>query len=289
MVLVLALAWGFNWGVFTRISVLELSPWGSRFLSVGLGAAFLFLVAAVTGRSVRIPRSQWHHVIIAGLLNVAAFNIFNSIAVMTGAVSRAVVIAYSMPIWAALMARVFLGERFNATRLTALVLCVAGLTTLIWPLLEHGVPVSAIYAWGCALTWAAGTVYMKWAKLESEPMALAAWQILVGWALIAIGTLTIEGPPNVMALHWPTLVALAYNSFIGLGFAYSLWFAIMERLSATTASLASLLVPVVGIIAASVFLGERPTIPDIAGFALIFAAAACVLLVPNSRPVKMPE
>ena len=56
-----------------------------------------------------------------------------------------------------------------------------------------------------------------------------------------------------------------------------------------TASLGSLLVPVVGIIAATVILGERPTVTDVIGFALIFAAAACVLLQPNVKHTEMPE
>jgi drug/metabolite transporter (DMT)-like permease len=38
-----------------------------------------------------------------------------------------------------------------------------------------------------------------------------------------------------------------------------------------------------------VVLGERLTVPDIIGFAMIFAAAACVLLQPNVRHDEMPE
>jgi drug/metabolite transporter (DMT)-like permease len=36
--------------------------------------------------------------------------------------------------------------------------------------------------------------------------------------------------------------------------------------------------PVVGIAGAAILLGDRPTVPDTIGFALIFVAAACVLL-----------
>jgi drug/metabolite transporter (DMT)-like permease len=43
-------------------------------------------------------------------------------------------------------------------------------------------------------------------------------------------------------------------------------------------------VPAVGIVASVVMLGERPTVPDIVGFALIFAAAAFVLLAPSGAP-----
>jgi drug/metabolite transporter (DMT)-like permease len=47
-----------------------------------------------------------------------------------------------------------------------------------------------------------------------------------------------------------------------------------------TASLGVLSVPAVGVVSSVILLGERPTLSDIAGFALILAASACVLLAP---------
>jgi len=289
LVLLLALAWGVNWPM-SRLTLAELPPWGTRFLSLGLGTAILFLLALAGRRRLRIPRSQWLHVAVAGFFNVAAFNILNIEAIALGNASRAVVIAYSMPIWAAALAWFTVGEVFDRVRVVALALCAAGLVILIWPLAQHGLPVSALLSLGCALVWAVGTVYMKWAEIDAEPMTIAVWQLLCGWVLIGAGMLIVEGvPPNVLTLRGVTIGALLYNSAIGFGLAYSLWFAIVGRLPAITASLGSLLVPVVGIMASAAVLGERPTPNDYVGFALIFAAAACVLLRPNVRHTELPE
>jgi drug/metabolite transporter (DMT)-like permease len=46
---------------------------------------------------------------------------------------------------------------------------------------------------------------------------------------------------------------------------------------------------VIGVSASALMLGERLTIPDVAGFALIFSAAACVLLAPAAKPAEKPE
>src|SRR5439155_1139857 len=72
-------------------------------------------------------------------------------------------------------------------------------------------------------------------------------------------------------------------AIVGLAFAYLLWFEIVRRLPATTASLGVLSVPVVGILSSVLILGERPTVTDIVGSAFILAAAAGVLLAPNAR------
>ena len=48
-----------------------------------------------------------------------------------------------------------------------------------------------------------------------------------------------------------------------------------------TASLGVLCVPVVGVVSSMLILGDRPTVTDLIGFALIFAASVCVLLGPQ--------
>jgi drug/metabolite transporter (DMT)-like permease len=176
-----------------------------------------------------------------------------------------------------------LGERLTGARKIAFMLCVAGLATLIWPLVTEGVPASVLLSLGCALSWAFATVYVKWAELTVPPLANAAWQLLFGFVFIAAGTFVFEGTPHYFGLHISSLLAIAYIGVFGVGLAHYLWWAIVGRLPAITASIGSLLVPVVGVIGSSVLLGERPTLNDGIGFLLIFLAAACVLIVPGSR------
>ena len=86
-----------------------------------------------------------------------------------------------------------------------------------------------------------------------------------------------------------TILAVLFVGLFGVGLAHFLWWSIVGRLPTVTASLGSLLVPVIGVTASAIVLGERLTVPDIVGFAMIFAAAACVLLQPNVRHDEMPE
>ena len=70
---------------------------------------------------------------------------------------------------------------------------------------------------------------------------------------------------------------------VGSGLCYFLWFDIVRRLPTTMASLGVLCAPVIGIAASAIVLGERPTVTDYIGCALILSAAACVLIVPAGR------
>jgi drug/metabolite transporter (DMT)-like permease len=292
LVLLLAFAWGFNW-IGAAIALREVSPWSLRIAGSGIGAFVLFTAALLGGYSLRVPRKEIVHVMIAGFFNVAAFQILSGFAQLNGATSRAVIITYSMPIWATLMSFFVLGERMNAMRWLALALCVAGVGVLVWPLFVNGVPTFFVLSLGCAFSWAFATVYMKWVKATVPPLANAAWQLLFGELFIAAGTFIFEGTPHLWPLTGMTIAAIFYVGVFGVGLAHFLWWAIVGKLPTVTASLGSLLVPVVGVIASTLILGERPTLTDIAGFALIFSAAACVLLQPDAKDTilktEMPE
>jgi drug/metabolite transporter (DMT)-like permease len=95
--------------------------------------------------------------------------------------------------------------------------------------------------------------------------------------------LVFEGSPHWWPVHPRALLALVFAGVAGSAFAYLLWFEIVRRLPATTASLGVLSAPVVGVLASMLVLGERPSIHDTIGFVLILAAAAGVLLAPTTR------
>jgi drug/metabolite transporter (DMT)-like permease len=288
LVVLLAFAWGLNW-IAAAVALREVSPWSLRFAGAGIGAAVLFTAALLTGHNLRVPRGEHLHVMVAGFFNVAAFQILSGFAQLSGATSRAIVITYSMPIWATVLSWILIGDRLNKIGALAFALCVAGLTILVWPLFAHGFPPFVFYSFGCALSWAFATVYMKWVKAKIEPLANAAWQLLFGFLFIAAGTFAVEGTPRLWPLSAHSMLAILYVGLFGVGLAHFLWWSIVGRLPTITASLGSLLVPVIGVTASAVVLGERPTAPDIVGFVLIFAAAACVLLQPNVKHTEMPE
>jgi drug/metabolite transporter (DMT)-like permease len=279
LLVALAVAWGVNWPA-NKIALAEVGPWTFRVVGLAVGALLMLVLSAWRSGRLVLPRGPaWLHLAIAGTLNVGAFAIFSVFALQGTATSRVVILVYTMPIWAFLMARTVLSERLTLRRLVALVLCAGGLAVLLAPHLP--LPGSLWYALATAWVWAGGTVYMKWAKVDLDPMTTAAWQIVFGWIGVAAGTLILGEPWYAWPLQPVTIVAWAWSAAVGVGLAYFIWFIIVERLPASTAALGSLLTPVVGVVSSALLLREPPTLHDSIGFALIFAAAACVLLQPS--------
>lgn len=287
MLAALCVVWGSTWPIM-RIALNEVPPFTMRTISVFVGGIILVAICAIKRRSLRLRGAKtWLHVAIASLLNVASFSVFSTFAQLSAATSRVAILSYTMPIWAVILAWIFLRERPTGLQPVAIGLCAAGLAVLIYPLAATGIPIGILLALCTGVSWAAGTVYLKWAQLDVDVMAIAAWQVAFSLVVIGACMLVFEGGPALQTAHTDGLVATVLAGVLGTGTAYGLWFSIIRRLPAMTASLGVLGSPVIGVISSVIILGERPTSTDIVGFGLILIACACALLT-RSAPVLPP-
>jgi drug/metabolite transporter (DMT)-like permease len=280
MLVLLCLIWGNTWPLM-KIALEEMPPLSMRVLTAGIGALTLVVVCLVKRSSLRVPTARaWVHVVVASLLNVVSFSLFSAFAQNSTATSRVAVLTYTMPIWTVFMAWLVLGERPTRVQGLALALCVFGLAILIRPLATTGIPLGIFLALASGVSWAAGTVYLKWARIQADPLGVASWQLTIAFFIIAACLLVFEHGLHLGAVHADGLFATVFVGVAGAGLAYAMWFDIVRRLPAATASLGILGIPVIGVVSSVLILGERPTTADVIGFALIFAASACVLLGP---------
>jgi drug/metabolite transporter (DMT)-like permease len=278
ILVVLSIIWGITWPLM-KLALIEIPPLTMRAAAAVLGAVTYSLLCVIMRRRFHIPSLKvWGHVLVGALLNIVAFSLFSAFAQLAATTSRVTILAYTMPIWSVLLAWWFLGERPNRMQTTALLLCAAGLAILIYPLTGNGIPLGILFALAVGVCWAGGTVYLKWAHIDADQMGVGSWQMTVAAVILVAAMLIFEGRPEFGGAHLDGILATAWTGIAGNGIAYALWFTVVRRLPAVTASLGVLAVPVIGIVASSLILGEVPTVADMIGFALIFVASSCVLL-----------
>ena len=159
-------------------------------------------------------------------------------------------------------------------------LCASGLVVLIAPLATRGVPLGLPLAVAVGASWGAGTVYVKWARLGIDPLALAFWQLVIAFVVIAAALLLFDGRLDLDRADARSLLATAISGIVGSGIACASWLAIVRRLSAAIISLGALGIPVVGVLATVLMVRERPTATGLIGFGLILAASAYAIWVP---------
>src|SRR5579862_2247536 len=201
MLVALCVVWGSTWPIM-RIALNEVPPFTMRTLASLVGGAALYLVCLTKRRNLRISGAKAKiHVVVAAVLNVASFNVFSTFAQLSAATSRVAILSYTMPIWSVILAWLFLSERPERMQSIAIGLCVVGLAILIYPLTATGVPIGIVLALATGVSWAAGTVYLKWARIDADPMAIAFWQIVVSFFIIGACMMIFEGGPDFHAAH----------------------------------------------------------------------------------------
>ena len=201
LLVALSFCWGLSWTAM-RVALDEVSPWSMRLIGYTIGAATLFASAQGAGPQPRDPGGKdWLHIFVARLFLAVGFGVAGTFAQLMANTSRVIIVNYSMPVWGSLMAYFVLRERINVRSAIGLALCVAGLAVLVYPVAETSLrePIGLLLAWCCALCWGGGTVYMKWARIKGDLLAITFWQVVVGAVVFVVFYLVFEGVPTIRA------------------------------------------------------------------------------------------
>jgi len=273
---VTTVGWGLNWPI-TKYVLSEWPPLPARGLTGIVGALTLAIYALLRGQSLRLPADQRWRVLVSAFLNVTLWMAVMGLALLWLPASEAAVIAYTMPVWTALLAWPLLGERLTPLRVLALVMAFGGITALMG---GDGFAASLaklpgiLLALSGAFGFAAGTIFLKRFPISLPGATSAAWQIGLGCLPVAIVGLAIE-QPSFAALSEAGWACLVYMTFIQFCVAYVCWFAALERLPASVAAIGTMAVPVIGVVVSATALHEPLGIGQIA--ALILTLAGVVL------------
>ena len=265
----LALIWGYNW-VVMKVAVRYSDPFTFAALRNALGALALFALVAARRGSLR-PKNL-------GVL--AVYGVFatsmtglTTWALSLGGAGKIAILTYTMPFWLLLIAWPVLAERIHGAQWVAVGIALVGLICVLEPWHLRGAWASVLAIMG-GLSWAIASVMFKIIRRrhEIEILPFTAWQALLGSIPLIVVALLVdhEGP----AWNASFVAALLYNVIVASAFAWIMWLYVLHNLRAGTAGISTLAIPVVGVAAAWIQLGERPGVFEATGIGLILAALA---------------
>lgn len=253
--IVTSLGWGINWPAM-KLLITEWPPMFARGTSGVAAAIIIGAIARAAGQSLHVPAGQAGRLAASAFVNVFAWMGFSSLALRWLNAGQAALLVYTMPVWVILLAWLLLGKRPAISGMIGLGLCILGLT-LLFSGQEMSVRADQLpgilFALAAAVLFALGNVALRPPVLP--PLGSVAWQLLIGCLPMAVLGWFLE-QPEPGALSWRGWMFMAYMTTIPMGLCYVTWFAAVRRLAPETASLSTLLTPVVGVLAAVITLGE---------------------------------
>jgi len=269
--LLLGAIWGGSF-FFARIAVSEIHPLTLVLFRVAIAAIALQLYLAVRGPSFRLAFPHAGLFFLLALTNnVVPFSLIFAGQTQLGA-GVASVLNATTPFWTLVLANALTtDEKLSWNKLAGIALGVAGTAVMIGPGLVAGLggPIWAKFALiGASLSYAVALMVARRFKGLPSPV-LATGQLTASTIIMIPVVLIAYGPAGLFSASAPVWAAVLGLALLSTAFAYILYFNLVASAGATNASLVTLIVPASAVLLGFLFLGERLSLFEMTGMALI--------------------
>lgn len=273
---IVILGWGITW-VVIRTMVVHVTPFWTSAIRSAIGATGLALLLVLRRQFVVPRRGDVPVVIVTCLFHTVAYSALITIGLKYVPVGRSIVLGYTMPLWVAPGAWLFLGERVPRRRMAGIAIGLAGLVLMFNPLAFDWTNRDALLGNAVlllsAVSWSVSIVYVRGHTWISSPFQLLFWQAALATIVLLGLAVAFEGAP---AIDWTggLIASFAYTGLVGSALAFWAMNEVSRRLPASTTALGVLATPVVGIAASAAFLHEPADLVLLLAAALILAGIA---------------
>ncbi len=256
--ILLAASWGASF-LFMRQATLEFGPLPTAAVRVAVASLFLLPLMLARGQGPALKR-HWRPVLLCGMLNSGVPFALFSFALLHIPTGLSSILNATVPLFGALVAWLWLGERPGASRSLGLLIGFAGVAMLAWEKIGSQTQTSSsLAAWGVVACLGATLCYAVAASfthrhLRGLPPLMTATGSQVGALLgLAVPALWAWPAQAPSASAWAAVVALGV---LCTGVAYVLYFRLIEELGPARALTVTFAVPVFAIVYGASLLGE---------------------------------
>lgn len=277
LLVLLTLSWGINWPVM-KLGVTYFPAISFRALTVMLGVPILALVLVVMKVPFRVPRRSWGELVWLSLTNMVIWNVCMILALRSLSGGRAAILAYTMPIFSAVLGALFFKARLAPRAWLGVGAAALGVSLLLWYEFTAlaGRPLGVVLALFSALVWALGTQLLRRSRIEASVLTLSFWMTAASGIVATVLALLFERsqwqvpPPQ-------TWGAIAYNAVLIYGFSQAAWLSLARGLPPVASTLSVMFIPVLGVFVGAVWLREAVHWQDYVAVILMMVAIASVL------------
>jgi len=284
-----ALAWSGAW-ITGKLAVASAPPLEISAARFVIAAAVLAAIAVAT--RIDLGRGNLWPVVLAGVFGYFAYNAFVFVGLtMAPASDGALIVPTLIPVLTALAAS-FVGERLTATKLIGFALASIGAALVILAG-QTGDEISSRRLVGDvlmllgAMCWAIYTVLGTIALRTRSPLAIVTIAAPIGAVLLLPLGFFERGYADVAGWTIAVWLNVLYLALAVSVASFILFYWVVRRVGAGVAAMSSYFVPVLTLVMAVVFLGDRPQPLQLVGGVVILAGVrlATLRLAPNDQPI----
>jgi drug/metabolite transporter (DMT)-like permease len=272
---ILTAIWGTNW-IGMKLALARAHPVVFNIERTWVAVAVLFAVLVFRRR--RLLPESWVAVAVTGFFQTTVNMGSTTMALADGGAGRTAVLVFTMPFWTLLLAWPVLGERVRGSQWVAIAFALTGLALVVEPWHWQGGLRPKMWAVLSGFGWAAGTIAMKhFQRAHSfDMLSFIAWQMLLGILPLCLLPLAMPLPDAQWSATYVLL--LLWTGALATASGFLLWMAVLRFLTAGTASLNMLAIPVIALLSSMLIFGERLSPGEWVGIGCIGVGLALVSL-----------
>ena len=273
----LTLVWGLNWPVM-KMGVSNYPALTFRALTIMLGVPVLALALALMKVPFRVPRRYWPELLGLTVTNMLIWQVCIILAVQSLSSGRAAILGYTMPIFSAIIGSMLFHAAMSRRAWLGVGAAAMGVALLLWHELTGlaGRPAGVALALIAAGSWALGTQLLRRTRIELPTLTLSFWMTALTGTAITVLAVVFDRSQWQMP-SGPVSWAIAYNAVLIFGYAHAAWFFLARGLPPVASTLSVMFIPVLGVFAGALWLGEVLHWQDFAAMVLMVGAIASVL------------
>ena len=284
----LCVIWGVNFSVI-KVALIEIQPLAFNALRFPLAAATLFVLLRWRGAIPMPQPGDRIRIVLLGLLGNVVYQFLFIFGIDGTLAGNASLVLATVPIWTLILSTALgQGQHTGAVwvgvlaALGGIVLVVVGGNREVDFL--AGLPRGDLLLVAASVTWAVYTVGTQDLARKYGALAVTSWTLWIGTVgLVAAGAGSLAGM-DLRAVSPMAWAGVAYAGVLGIAIAYLLWNYGLEHIGSSRTAAFSNLVPVVALVTAALWLGEKPTAPQLVG-AVIIIGGVWLVRVAQAREV----
>jgi len=246
LLIILVLVWSSVWSLF-RIAMEAIPPLSFRVI-IGLPAFLLLLILGYKKvKTVKIPKNNIKSLLLISFFNVTLWQILMLYGITMLGGGRAAVLTYTMPVWATIFAAIFGYEKINSSIIVSLILGMIGIFFLSIEINIFENIFCFLIKLSAGLSWAIGTMIVKYGGIKSDGLVVAGWQQLIGIIPIIPFALYYD-LNNFGDIELKHVLIIFYGIFFSSAYTYWAYFTVLQKFSVNITSISVMTVPVLAVL-----------------------------------------
>ena len=246
LLILLILVWTSVWSLF-KVVIEAIPPLSFRVI-IGVPAFFLLLFLGFKKvKTIYVPKSDFKPLLLISFFNVTLWQVLMLYGINMLGGGRAAVLTYTMPVWATIFASIFGYEKINMSIIISLIFGMIGIFFLSLEINVFENMLGFLITLSAGLSWAIGTMIVKYGGIKSDGLIVAGWQQIIGIIPIIPFALYFD-LGNFGSIDYRHILIIIYGIFLSSAYTYWAYFTILQKFSVNVTSISVMAVPILAIL-----------------------------------------